>query len=146
MWAFSHPLEKWRKVLLNVSEKFSSQSFLLNDVAQNITDGNFIYRGRQLRRVIIQLHYALFLFSHLIFHSAHLPRFIQRFSLRRCSCMHSSWSYSDDVPGDFFFTLFLLSCPAHFILCLFSFVVLQWFLDGVGRFPQSRWIYVEFVL
>lgn len=38
------------------------KSFLLNDVAQNTTDCNFIYRGRQLRRVIIQLHYALFLY------------------------------------------------------------------------------------
>lgn len=132
MWAFSHPLEKRRKVLLNVSEKFSSRSFLLNDVAQNITDCNFIYRGRQLRRVIIQLHYALFLFSHLIFHSAHLPRFIQRFSLRRCSCMHSSWSYSVDVPGDFFSTRFfffiILSCTLYSLSLFFcsAAVVFGW--------------------
>lgn len=120
MWAFSHPLEKRRKVLLNVSEKFSSHSFLLNDIAQNTTDCNFIHRGRQLRRVIIQLHYALFLFSHLIFHFAHLPSFIQRFSLRRCSCMHSSWSYSDDVPGEFFSTHFLFFFILSCTLCSLS--------------------------
>lgn len=128
--------------MLNVSEKYSSQSFLLNDVAQNTTDCNFIYRGRQLRRVIIQLHYALFIFSsHLSLRS---PAALQRFSFRRCSCMHSSWSYSVNPRG--LFSLFFLSCPAHFVICLFSFVVLQWFLDGVGWFPQSRWIYVEFAL
>lgn len=73
----------------------------------NITGCNFIYGGRQLRRVIIQLHCALVLFSRLIFYCAHLLRF----SLRRCSCVHLSWSYLINVPRDFILLVFfILSC------------------------------------
>lgn len=81
--------------------------FVIDRCSTNITDCNFIYGGRNLRRVIIQLHSALFLFSHLIFLSAHLLHF----SLRHCSRVHLSWSCLIFVPRDFILLIFfILSC------------------------------------